>query len=236
MKLVVFPDLLKGRVNSYTKKDGTFVQAHDNGRMAAAPKVKAAQKAVKSALYDKDDAALGQHKVGDTVSYKGERGAVRTAKVKGVRDGKVVVEHKAGYTEMKHHGELSSAQKPAPGAPKVGVRASAAKKAAPAAGAQRASGKRLVLPTNGKSKVTADSAKDHAVQAGAKFRSGVGVFASAEAAHAHAAKLAGGKGGAFVMNHPDHGYHVVVNGANAQRMEKSGYRHAKELKTVLTAK
>ena len=180
MKLVVFPDLLKGRVNSYTKKDGTFVQAHDNGRMAAAPKVKAAQKAVKSALYDKDDAALGQHK--------------------------------------------------------VGVRASAAKKAAPAAGAQRASGKRLVLPTNGKSKVTADSAKDHAVQAGAKFRSGVGVFASAEAAHAHAAKLAGGKGGAFVMNHPDHGYHVVVNGANAQRMEKSGYRHAKELKTGLTAK
>lgn len=28
----------------------------------------------------------------------------------------------------------------------------------------------------------------------------------------------------------------LVNGANAQRMEKSGYRHAKELKTVLTAK
>lgn len=148
MKLVVFPDLLKGRVNSYTKKDGTFVQAHDNGRQAAAPKP----------------------------------------------------------------------------ATKVGVRASVAKKAAPAAGGYN------VAP------FTADSAKDHAVQAGAKFRSGVGVFASAEAAHAHAAKLAGGKGGAFVMNHPDHGYHVVVNGANAQRMEKSGYRHAKELKTVLTAK
>lgn len=38
MKLVVFPDLLKGRVNSYTKKDGTFVRAHDNGRQAAAPR------------------------------------------------------------------------------------------------------------------------------------------------------------------------------------------------------
>ncbi len=50
---------------------------------------------------------LGSHKVGDRVSYSGERGATRTGKVKGVRDGKVIVEHKAGYTELKHHHELS---------------------------------------------------------------------------------------------------------------------------------
>lgn len=71
--------------------------------------VKKASAQAKAALYDKDQSGLGPHKVGDTVSYKGERGSTRTGKVKGSRDGKVVVEHKAGYTEMKHHSELSPA-------------------------------------------------------------------------------------------------------------------------------
>lgn len=53
--------------------------------------------------------AVGPHRVGDHVSYKGVRSASRTGKVKGTRDGKVVVEHKAGYTEPKHHSELSPA-------------------------------------------------------------------------------------------------------------------------------
>ena len=80
--------------------DHAFARGHEDGAKAAS-----AKSAVKGALYDKDDSALGPHKVGDTVSYKGERGT-RTGKVKGTRDGKVVVEHKAGYTELKHHSEL----------------------------------------------------------------------------------------------------------------------------------
>jgi ribosomal protein L20 len=118
--LMVSPDLLKSHINSFTRKDGSVVQAHDDKRQAAAPKpaaaeprlalpVKKAAAQAKDALYDKDQSGLGPHKVGDAVSYKGERGSTRTGKVKGSRDGKVVVEHKAGYTEMKHHSELSSA-------------------------------------------------------------------------------------------------------------------------------
>lgn len=38
MKLVVFPELLKAHVKSYTRKDGVFVQEHDDKRQAAAPK------------------------------------------------------------------------------------------------------------------------------------------------------------------------------------------------------
>jgi hypothetical protein len=115
--LIVFPDLLKSHVDSYTRKDGVVVQAHDDKR-AAAPKAAGGPRLalpVKTAGHPD----LGPHKVGDTVSYKGERGSTRTGKVKGVRDGKVVVEHKAGYTEMKHHGELSGA------APKTGSAAPA---------------------------------------------------------------------------------------------------------------
>lgn len=56
-----------------------------------------------------DEGEFGPHKVGDTVSYKGDRGR-RTGKVKGSRDGKVVVEHNAGYTELKHHTDLSPAK------------------------------------------------------------------------------------------------------------------------------
>lgn len=36
--VVVFPDLLKSHVDQYVRKDGTVVQAHDDKRVAAAPK------------------------------------------------------------------------------------------------------------------------------------------------------------------------------------------------------
>lgn len=93
-------DLLKSHVDQYTRKDGTVVQAHDDKRVAAQPD-------------------LGPHKAGDTVSYKGVRGSTRTGTVKGSRDGKVVVEHAAGYTELKHHSELSA--KPAAPVPPDGA-------------------------------------------------------------------------------------------------------------------
>lgn len=81
--------MAKAHIDTYTRKDGTVVQAHDDMRQSAS-------------------GDLGSHKIGDTVSYKGERGSTRTGKVKGARDGKVIVEHKAGYTELKHHSELSA--------------------------------------------------------------------------------------------------------------------------------
>lgn len=65
------------------------------------------------------------------------------------------------------------------------------------------------------------------MKAGAKFKSGVAVFSKPESAHSFARQAAGSKGGAFVMKHPDHSHHVVVNGADAQRMEKNGYQHVR---------
>lgn len=106
--------LLKSHIDSYTRKDGTVVAAHDDKRVAAKPK---------DAHPD-----FGPHKVGDTVSYKGERGSTRTGKVKGSRDGKVVVEHSAGYTELKHHSELSAAGGSSPAS--AGSNAAPAKKPA----------------------------------------------------------------------------------------------------------
>lgn len=41
-KLVVVPALLKAHIDSFTRKDGTFVQAHDDKRQAAAPHIHAA--------------------------------------------------------------------------------------------------------------------------------------------------------------------------------------------------
>ena len=71
-----------------------------------------------------------------------------------------------------------------------------------------------------------DDVRQHAVNAGAKFRSNVFVFGKAESAHSFAARAAESKGGAFVMHHPDHNYHVVVSGADSHRMEKNGYVHS----------
>lgn len=72
---------------------------------------------------------------------------------------------------------------------------------------------------------TWQEAQEHAFKAGAKFKSNVAVFNTAENAHSRASRSAGSKGGAFVMKHPDHNFHVVVNGADSQRMEKNGYQH-----------
>ena len=49
-----------------------------------------------------------QHTVqpGDTVAYYNQRNIRRIGIVKGWRDGKVIVEHKAGYTELLHESEL----------------------------------------------------------------------------------------------------------------------------------
>lgn len=74
---------------------------------------------------------------------------------------------------------------------------------------------------------TAEDVKAHAVAAGAKYRANVAVFSDAKNAHSRADAAKDQKGGAFVMKHPDHGHHVVVGGADAQRMEKNGYTHVK---------
>lgn len=179
--------LLKSHVEAYTRKDGSVVQAHDDKRVAAAPKApplathaaalaasskpgdmdhtdnqiaagymkEGDHKSLAGHLKNLDTAArdhildhvhpdhrgglgfkqlsmdrskqqyadkfesLGPHKVGDTVSYQGERGT-RTGKVTGAVNGKVKVEHKSGYYETKHHSELSAAGHAAPKPGEVG--------------------------------------------------------------------------------------------------------------------
>jgi hypothetical protein len=75
--------------------------------------------------------------------------------------------------------------------------------------------------------MSADDVSNHAVSAGAKSKSGVAVFSSADRAHSYSNKSANSKGGAFVMSHPDHSHHVVVSGADSQRMARGGYKYAK---------
>ena len=74
---------------------------------------------------------------------------------------------------------------------------------------------------------TWQEAQEHAFKAGAKFKSSVSVFNSADRAHSYADRSAGSKGGAFVMKHPDHNFHMVVSGADSQRMGKNGYQHVR---------
>lgn len=50
-KPIVKPSLLKAHVKSYTRKDGTFVQEHDDGRQAAAPKPAMASRKPKADPY-----------------------------------------------------------------------------------------------------------------------------------------------------------------------------------------
>lgn len=105
-------DMLKSHIDAYTRADGTVVQAHEDGRQKKAPKFNepgyADYEAQRNTLYDNDKESLGSHKVGDIVSFKNERGVKVTGKVKGARDGGVVVARKAGGTySMHHHSELS---------------------------------------------------------------------------------------------------------------------------------
>lgn len=74
---------------------------------------------------------------------------------------------------------------------------------------------------------TWQDAQEHAVKSGAKYRSSVSVFSTADAAHSAADRARGSKGGAFVMVHPAHKFHVVVKGADSQRMERNGYQLVK---------
>ncbi len=107
-------------VREFESEDGHRVWADGAGRVHADSRSEVAglrQKFDEHTAGGSTGGGLGPHKVGDQVSYKGERGATRTGKVKGVRDGKVVVEHKAGYTELKDHGDLSPVSKKALAAP-----------------------------------------------------------------------------------------------------------------------
>lgn len=72
VKLMVLADMLvKSQVAAYTRSDGTMVQSHDNGRMAAAPKAttgnnRRAVKAMKN--YHKADAAGLKHSLGSALA------------------------------------------------------------------------------------------------------------------------------------------------------------------------
>lgn len=100
--------LKKARVSGYTRKDGAFVAEHEDSRPSAQNNAKATATA-RAALYDGNSSAMGSHKVGDTVSFKDDYGVSRSGVVKGDRDGKVVVQHKAGYTSTVHHSKLTAA-------------------------------------------------------------------------------------------------------------------------------
>ena len=248
--LIVDGSLAKAHVNSYTRKDGTFVKEHDNGRQAAAPKPAAGAKGKKAPAFDHPNVVAENVRMtsshyepgkgskerdaedpadADTVHFAGKRYSWTSKTGKSSHDGTPVraYEHEdSGHRvwvddKRRVHAdstdEVESLRKQhadhqagagAAAKPKVVVRKEAA--AAPA-----------------KKPTTPDEVKDHAMAAGAKFRSGVAVFGSAENAHSYADRSAGSKGGAFVMKHPDHKHHVVVNGADSQRMEKNGYQHAR---------
>lgn len=75
--------------------------------------------------------------------------------------------------------------------------------------------------------MTPDAVKEHALQSGAKWKSNVAVFSRPESAHSFAEKAATSKGSAFVMKHPNHAHHVVVGGADSQRMSKNGYEYVR---------
>jgi len=91
-KLVVDASMLaKSQVAAFTRKDGVMVQAHDNGKQAAAPKP-----------------AAGAHpkgfSAGQTVFVKHpETGKKTIAKYQGAKDGKSVVQHdKLGTLHVDH--------------------------------------------------------------------------------------------------------------------------------------
>lgn len=250
--LIVDGSLAKAHVDSYTRPDGTFVKEHDNGRQAAAPKPAAGGRAAgkaKAPAFDHPNVVAhnarmtsshyepgkGSKEVeakdaadADTVHFAGKRYSWTSKTGKSNHDGTPVraYEHEesghrvwvddkrrvhADSTDevdrlRKEHADHEAKQ--AAPAKKVVVRKEAA---AAAAGDKKPS--------------TWQEAQEHAFKAGAKFKSNVAVFNTAENAHSRASRSAGSKGGAFVMKHPDHNFHVVVNGADSQRMEKNGYQH-----------
>lgn len=71
--LVVSPDLLKAQVKAYTRKDGAFVQAHDDKRAAAAPHPNVVGKAENLQGGDASK-AHGMHFAGKQYSASGKSG------------------------------------------------------------------------------------------------------------------------------------------------------------------
>lgn len=67
--------------------------------------------------------------------------------------------------------------------------------------------------------------RDHAKKAGARNASSVQVFQKKDTAISFAKNAMNKPGGVHVMAHPQHDYHVVVNGADASDMAKNGYKH-----------
>ena len=251
--LIVDGSLAKAHVNSYTRSDGTFVKEHDNGRQAAAPKPAAGRRpSAKAPAFDHPNVVAENVRMtsshyepgkgskekdaedpadADTVHFAGKRYSWTSKTGKSNHDGTPVraFEHEeSGHRvwvddKRRVHAdstdEVESLRKQhadhqagagAAAKPKVVVRKEAA---APAAG--------------GKKPSTWQEAQEHAFKAGAKFKSSVAVFNSADRAHSYSDRSAGSKGGAFVMKHPDHNFHVVVNGADSQRMAKNGYQYAR---------
>lgn len=250
--LIVDGSLAKAHVGSYTRKDGTFVKEHDNGRQAAAPKPAAGAKG-KAPAFDHPNVVAhnarmtsshyepgkGSKEVeaehvadADTVHFAGNRYSWTSKTGKSSHDGTPVraFEHEesghrvwvddkrrvhADSTDeveslRKKHADHEAKQ----GAGKAPAKKVMVRKEAAAAGGD-------------KKPSTWEEAQDHAVKSGAKFKSSVAVFNSADRAHSYADRSAGSKGGAFVMKHPDHNFHMVVNGADSQRMAKNGYQYAR---------
>lgn len=227
-KLLVVPALLKAHYDSYTKKDGTFVQAHDDKRQAAKPagpkmvlpKKPAAAPADpyghpnvvgKAEKLQGGDAskAHGFHFAGKEFSASGKEGTSFHDKtpVRHFRELTSEGEDSGEHVWMDHSGRVHADD------------TSSVKRLR---GQYEAHAKKA---TGGA--MSPDDVKNHAQAAGAKHRANVSVFSKPELAHSFANQTQGAKGGAFVMKHPDHQHHVVVGGADAQRMEKNGYQHVR---------
>ena len=270
-KLVVSASLLaKSQVASYTRSDGTVVQAHDNGRQAAAPKAPIAGASASGGStkygaeypslaknmgkrhihsdYDSGDSAesreyaehVSSEVTGGSTKYTHEHAAAalqhagrllleraqKAERGKNLHIAKTAHDlgHKLLAQADKHASAASGAQKAqAKPASKLAVRASVAKQATtkPSSAAPQKAADAAPGP------MTPDAVKEHALQSGAKWKSNVAVFSRPESAHSFAETAATSKGSAFVMKHPNHAHHVVVSGADSQRMSKNGYEYVR---------
>lgn len=131
-KIVVSASLLaKSQVAAYTRKDGTMVRAHDNGRQAAAPKPAAGGRSAPMP----GEVGHEEHQKYGVYFKKGDKVKDGSGKVHEVMShrGPEVQTYNGGSF---HPTKLSHADAPADGggARKVGVRKSVAKPAAPKTG------------------------------------------------------------------------------------------------------
>lgn len=284
---VVFPDLLKAHIDTYTRKDGVVVQAHDDKRSAGVKKnnavsakkpkdvndlymntTHAAHKELIShveSLKKKGYQVVNQHHETNAISDDNSAASRSLHSMYFMKhpDGSKAVAYRiqnkafnGGDFDDRHYQDVGvkyGGDLPEQAKQKGKIRAlsgnvwSEASNNSPmqksimsnttlivfpellkahVAGYTRKDGVFVKEHDDKRAAASPDAVKQHAVAAGAKHGSGVSVFSKPEAAHSFASRAAGSKGGAFVMSHPDHGHHVVVNGADSQRMEKNGYKHA----------